>query len=279
MKNVILQFIFIICFAVYSYAGDLIDCPDCGQMVSERAIMCPQCGCPASGIVEAVELKHAAEKLLAPRSVVNVCSDSVVGCAVVVNKDNKTYLLMDYSLLDATTSLSITLLATNIAVGYRNLQFAQNKPFARFVTDDTNIVSIAMINNMTPEFEKDKIWLTSNIFNDCIYSGNVQISDNLELVSRDTDIKLVAVADGETNLVGLVCNVGGKQVLSLMTDDIEWVSVSPLDYRNQTKLLVKAEKIVAGGSLPVDMVEKLGNTKWATDILKKRAEKLFHVSK
>ncbi len=31
----------------------LIQCPDCGNMVSDRAAACPSCGCPAEAIQEA----------------------------------------------------------------------------------------------------------------------------------------------------------------------------------------------------------------------------------
>ena len=31
----------------------LIQCPDCGNMVSDRAAACPSCGCPAEAIAEA----------------------------------------------------------------------------------------------------------------------------------------------------------------------------------------------------------------------------------
>lgn len=31
----------------------LIQCPDCGNMVSDRAAACPSCGCPAEAIHEA----------------------------------------------------------------------------------------------------------------------------------------------------------------------------------------------------------------------------------
>lgn len=31
----------------------LVQCPDCGNMVSDRAAACPSCGCPAEAIAEA----------------------------------------------------------------------------------------------------------------------------------------------------------------------------------------------------------------------------------
>ena len=279
MKRVILQFIFIICFTVYSYAGALIDCPDCGTAVSERAVMCPQCGCPASGIIEAVELKRVAEKMLAPYPVVRVRSDRALGYAVAIKEKNISYLMMDSTLIDGAESLSITLLTTNRPVRYKNLQLAQNMPFARFVTTSTDVISLSLMKMVMPEVRKYPLWLTSDIFSDCLYTGKVDVSDNFELLNEDKNIDLVATVDVQTNLVGLVCYINKIKRVSMVTNELEWVSVSPLDYRNQTKLLIKAENMGPGVKLPLDMVKQLGNTKWATDVLKKRAEKLFHVSK
>ncbi len=278
MRQFLIQFIFIICFSVCSYAGDLIDCPDCGKPVSERAVMCPQCGCPASGIIEAVELKHAAEKLLAPRSVVRVKADDASGYGVIVAEDNKSYVMMDASLMDATVSLSITLLATNRTVRYQNFQVAQNEQFARFIARSIDVVPVAILKEMTMAIEEYPIWLTPDIYSDCVYTGTVTISDNMELPNKDMGIELVALADGQTNLAALVCNVDSKKVLLPVAGEVEWVNVSLSVYRNQTRLLVEAEKLAKEGALQQDIVEKLKKSRWATEFLKKRAGKLLIVS-
>ena len=278
MKNVILQFIFIICLAVYSYAGDLIDCPDCGQMVSERAIMCPQCGCPASGILEAVEAKHAAEKLLTPRSVVRVKTDNASGYAVIVAEDNKSYVMMDASLMDATVSLSITLLATNKTVRYQDFQVAQNKQFARFIAHSIDVVPVPILKEITTEIEKDSIWLTPDIYSDCVYTGKVTTGGGMELLNKDMGIDLVALADGQTNIVALVCNTDGKRILSPVVGELDWVTVSLSVYRNQTRMLVEAEKLAEEGELPENIIEELKKSKWSTEFLKKRAGQLLIVS-
>jgi len=57
-----------LCFAGFlaiagaASAGNLIECPDCDEMVSYRALLCPHCGCPGDAIKEAAAaLKAEAE--------------------------------------------------------------------------------------------------------------------------------------------------------------------------------------------------------------------------
>ncbi len=274
MKRFIIQFIIFVCFILRSYAGDLIDCPDCGSPVSERAIMCPQCGCPASGILEAVELKHAAEKLQEPRFVVRVNADNTSGYAIVVAEDSKFYAIMDASLMDATESLSITLLATNKTVRYQQFQAANSSPLVRFVIKSTNVISVTIIEDIIPKVAKENyLWLTPDIYSDCIYTGKVTISDSLEV--PDIGIELIALADSRTNIAALVCNDGGRRSLSMARGTSDWITVQLGDYRRQTKLLVEAEKMVKNGALPDDMSGALVNNKWATEFLKKRAKRLL----
>ena len=279
MRKVILHFIFIICFAISSYAGDLINCPDCGKKVSERAVMCPQCGCSASGIAEAVELKHAAEKLLVPRSVVRVKADDVSGYAVIVAEDNKSYVMMDASLMDATVSLSITLLATNKPIRFQNFEVSDNQSFIRFLVRSSEVAPVALIKEITPEIEGDSMWLTPDIYSDCIYTGKVSMSDKMEVSCVDNNVELVAFVDSKTNLAAIVCNDGAKKVSVSVVGELEWRKVSPLVYRNQTRLLVAAEKAARIGALPKDMTEKLTAEKWATEILKKRVKQLLSVKR
>lgn len=37
----------------------LVKCPDCGAMVSSRAVQCPRCGCPQSAFVESTPITHS----------------------------------------------------------------------------------------------------------------------------------------------------------------------------------------------------------------------------
>lgn len=275
MRQFILKFILTVTLVACAYAGDLIDCPDCGSPVSERAIMCPQCGCPASGIFEAVEMKHAAAKLLAPRPVVKVQSDKATGYAIAVSGNNKRYLVADSALMDGAASLSITLLATNTSVRYLSFQFAKNKPLVRFYTDSTNLVFLDIAPEVDLKHEKDFIWLAPDIFNDCIYTGKVTVSGSFELVNSPERVPLVALSDVETNIIGVVCGINDKQIMVTVTDEIDWVTVRPLDYRNQTKLLVEADKAVKEGRVSRDIMERLDKTEWLTNILEKRANKLL----
>jgi hypothetical protein len=272
MRRAVLQFIFAICVVAYSYAGALINCPDCGSQVSERAVMCPQCGCPASGIIEAVELKHAAEKLRAPHPVVRVQTDSAKGYAVVVaDATDKSYLLFDASLLDAATSLSVTLLSTNIQVKYQNLQLAQNEPLARFVTKSTNVISL--VSGSEKISEDNYMWLIPDILNECIYTGKVEIADDYEVMNDNID--LIAAVDAYTNLIGVIYSNGETKSIAMLTNELEWITVSPLIYRNQTYLLVKAEAMAKEGEMPDGLIKELKNTEWVTTVLENRVKKIL----
>ncbi len=275
MRIIIFSIISVILLTFTSFAGNLLNCPDCGREISERAVMCPYCGCPGYAIAEAAKQKHAAERARKPHPVIKIKTDNASGFAVPVKDNGKTFLLLNYDLLDGLTSLSFSLLTTNTSVKYLTIEPADNFPLARLATPAaTNILFVSLPGNISTQ-SMPTAWLTTDAENNCLYTGKIEIAGN-QLLNVPENIKLIAAIDSSTNLIGLVTEQNNNLILQRIPKDINWIQIKPMEYRRQTQLLMKAEK---SNKLSKELKKELENTKWLTTTLQKRCNLMINSQK
>ena len=197
MKFFCIVFSLLLCSSVS--ALDLIECPDCEEQVSPRAIMCPHCGCPGQAIAEAAAQLNEDSPERKPGPILRLDTGAKDGFAVAVTIGENRYLIMDAGLLWDAESLTITPMATNNSpIAYRDLQLALDVPLARFRTDATNLTFVGVAKTTTAR-EKELLWmLPGNEFGEQFLLESVG-SDATAFPANARSPAPVALVDVHTN--------------------------------------------------------------------------------
>lgn len=128
------------CLAAVSAAAlELIPCPDCANPVSQRAVMCPACGCPGDVIAETAARLRTRHEGTPLRPVVRVSSTAANGFGLAVSDGGKRHILLALPLLGTAEAMDLSLLNTNQVIPYSHLELADNQPLARVAVTSTNL--------------------------------------------------------------------------------------------------------------------------------------------
>ncbi len=259
--------------AVCVFAADLMPCPDCGEQVSERAVMCPHCGCPGEAIVSAAAAARTEEEAeqLPPPPFARVKSDSMgEGYAVGVAEQGKQYVVMWFWLLANAESLQIQA-ADGTDVDYRNLEIARNVPLARFQTSSTNLTYLIPTRTFDRATE-EPIWIVPSEEDEL---GFIAVHGSSNKCPADP----VARVNTSTNLVGVVYTVSDMEGMSAQyPPSTEWLPVKPGELRRQTRLLHEADGERRAGALSEAMRKQLQETEWLNPVMRDSAKTVLEVS-
>jgi hypothetical protein len=239
----------------------LISCPDCGKQVSDRAFMCPSCGCPSNAIQLAATSNQAvkAELPFYCHSLVRVISDQGDGLGVCFKDSSQLYVLTSQSLLAGAQSLSIIKIIDGQAIPYSSIELACDRNLARLAVNTTNLQPLAIA--ATGNADRTLVYIATNRTVAVMQTG-------------DMDGPLPAgtpLLDSATNLVMVIGTLGGKHAENVASVP-SWVPVQPMVYRTQTMLLQKAGK--RNNKSPV-ILKQLQETKWLTPYLAQQADALI----
>ena len=275
MKFFCIVFSLLLCSSVS--ALDLIECPDCEEQVSPRAIMCPHCGCPGQAIAEAAA--QVDEKLpeSTPGPILRLDTGAKDGFAVAVTIGENRYLIMDAGVLWDAESLTITTIATNSPIAYRDLQLAKDVPLARFRTDATNLTFVGVAKTTTAH-EKELFWMMpgNESSEQCLLESAG--SDATAFTANARSPVPVAMVDAQTNLVGIAFQITGDEYSHVLPSENEWLDAKPGVFRAQTSLITKAERECNADLLTSETRRQFSSTKWLTEFLRLRADAVVQLS-
>ncbi len=241
-------------------AANLTPCPDCEQMVSPRAVMCPHCGCPGDAIKEAVAEREAADMPPPPKTVVKVTTDQTIGHAVALLQRDSQYIVMDAALLADTSSLAISLLKTGDNIAYQRMQIAPDVPLVRFRIDTEDVLS----RPAAPNADNTPLsWLN-------IKGEATPLSESSE---RPADA--IALVDANEYLVSFLSQID-RSAHYPMPPEQEWKDVAPGVFRAQMRLLSAAS--AAGTPSDAD-IQVLKNTPWLSPFLEDQARQIITKAK
>ena len=238
----------------------LIPCPDCGMKVSDRAVMCPACGCPGEAILAAVQSNKAAKVELPAycHSLISVSSDQGTGVGVCIQDAGRLYVLTPQSLLAGAQSLSLTKVLDGQSVPYSAIELAADRARVRLVGSSTNLQPLAVAAADSADIAV--VHIASNNAVVLMHTGEIAgtLPAGSPLVDAATNVVLMVSTDGDKHAVG-VASVSS------------WVPVQPLAYRTQAILLRDAARHI--GNDPATL-KQLQETEWLTPYLAQQADTL-----
>jgi len=248
-------FIALLCSA--TFAG-LISCPDCGAQVSDRAVMCPACGCPGEAILVAVQSKqmNRVELPFFCHSLVRVTSDQNVGVGVCIEDSERLYVLTAQNLLAGAQSLVLEKILDSQPIAYTSIELASDRNLVRLAVNATNLQPLAIAEASNADLAL--VYVATNQSVLIVQTGAV--SGSLPIGSP--------LLDAATNLVMVVESPEGKHAEIVATVPV-WVSVKPMAYRIQSTLLQVAAK-----QADPEIQKQLQETEWLTPYLAQQAEML-----
>lgn len=239
----------------------LLPCPDCGMQISDRAVMCPACGCPGEAILAAAQSNKTAEIELPAycHSLISVSSDQGTGVGVCIQGAGQLYVLTPQSLLAGAQSLSLTKVLDGQSVPYSAIELAADRDLVRLVVSSTNLQPLAVASADSADIAV--VHIATN--NTVVLMRTGEITGPLPAGSP--------LVDAATNVVLMVTTDGGKHAVGVASVS-SWVPAQPLAYRTQTTLLREAAE--RRGDV-TSLLQQLQETEWLTPYLAQQAESLI----
>jgi hypothetical protein len=145
------------------FGEKLMPCPDCGQNVSKRALMCPKCGCKGE-IIERVakELKTKAKPKPLDRWVnADLGEDSFRALPVRMDDDN--FIVIPLEKTFNLKTLTFSYASTNLTITYGIPEVAVDAPLVRFPISCTNLQFAAATTNVYSELADSKLVKISDV--------------------------------------------------------------------------------------------------------------------
>jgi hypothetical protein len=244
------------------FADALIGCPDCDQPVSSRAVMCPHCGCPGDAIKEAAAKLVVEEAALENLSVVKVITDKTNGHAVAIMVSDQRFVVFDANLLVDASSMETLLINTNESVLYQDLQMANDSMLVRFGTDSTNLLYLSKAAPNEGE-EAGSYWLMSD--------GGVT-----ESATPESPDDAVAQVGSRTNIVGIIVQNNETSMVVPVPEESSWINVGPKVFLEQITLLADAERQAKSGAVSADLINRLNETVWVTDLMNREVREIVN---
>ena len=208
-----------------SLAG-LIPCPDCGKQVSDRAAMCPSCGCPGDAIRIAAQSNQTARVDVPSfsHSLIRVTPDQGAGVGVCNETTSQVYVLTAQSLLAGAQSLYLTKIWDGQSITYTSIELASDRGLARLSVNSTNLHPLAI--QTADNADLALVHVATNKSVAVMQTGTV----NARLPVG------TPLLDATTNVIMIVCTTDGKHADNVASVP-SWVPVPPLAYRTQTTLV------------------------------------------
>lgn len=225
-------------------ALNLIACPDCGEQVSRRAVMCPACGCPGEAVVVEAKRIQDARK---PKSVVNIEAPTGGGSAVAVELNHQKYVLATLAACGSAASLSLDAV-TGESVSYHTIEVALNAPLVRLAVNSDAIVYLKV-----SESGESVAYLDE--------SGAVTNNKSQAIATLDAAGKLSAIKESE--------------VFYAVSPKVEWYRVQPAAFRTQMALLSDLRAQAADGSIDASTLKAVKSAKWISPSIKTEAERII----
>lgn len=220
---------------------NLIDCPDCKNPVSRRAILCPNCGCPGEAIQLAV---HKEEEAARPKSVVTVISEQKQGSGAVIKDEEGMFVVFDTFLLAETDLLELRSVGDNSNIPYTSIQLLKNGGLIRLKIDSELVEALSISQSdteATKYFDADG-FLTA---------------PEVAVLSLDPQ--------GRCNGINV-----GKSIIPLNSKS-NWKAVQPRELRKQINELARMKAEKAAGLSPNS---KIPPSDWLTSYFAKLSESL-----
>lgn len=120
---------------------NLINCPDCLEQVSKRALLCPHCGCPGEAIKHAVEREKEAAR---PKAVVKVINDQGEESGAAIIDNDIGYIVFDVFLFAQTNKLELRDVVHGTNIPYTSIEIAENSTLARLRVQSDAIAYIPL---------------------------------------------------------------------------------------------------------------------------------------
>jgi len=118
----------------------LMPCPDCGKIVSKRALMCPGCGLKGEIIAEEAAKLAKAEEPPPPDDKIVADFGDRKDEAMPVMFGEKPYAVMPLEKLVGLKTLTLSLASTNTPINYASIELASPMPIVRFGITETNLL-------------------------------------------------------------------------------------------------------------------------------------------
>jgi hypothetical protein len=239
----------------------LIFCPDCGKQVSERAVMCPGCGCPGDAIRTAAQSNQTTQAELPSfsHSLVRITSDQAAGVGVCIEANSQIYVLTTQSLLAGAQSLNLTRVLDGQSIPYTSIELANDSSLVRLSVNSTNLHPLAIRAADNADLALVHVATNNSVALRQTGSVNTRLPVGTPLL------------DATTNVIMIVGANDGKHADNVASVP-SWVPVQPLAYRTQTTLLRLAANQTAD---PATVLKQLQETKWLTAFLAKQASDLI----
>jgi hypothetical protein len=249
-----------------AHAVDLFPCPDCEQPVSPRAIMCPHCGCPGAAIKTAVTAQEAAQRPPTPiYPVAALKTGEAEGAAVAYTDGENQYLVIDAYPLMGAISLDLSPLTTNTPIAYHSMQVAAKAPLVRFQTAATNISFLSRAPFRAGRVDRPA-WLHAD--------GRSTPRSASEVPPES----VVALLDSQTNLVSVIAHTTDKNAIHVPLNTA-WVDIAPRKFREQTALLLTAQRAAVDQTITPVTINDLNRTQWATPFFERTAKRIIKQAK
>ncbi|MDA0577183.1 MAG: zinc ribbon domain-containing protein [Verrucomicrobia bacterium] len=251
------------CFA---QAAELIPCPDCEQLASPRAVMCPHCGCPGDAIRAASANAESQAVMEAQRkapdfgsSLVWVTSDRGEGVGVCIQSASQLYVVTAQNLLAGAQSLTLVKVTNGESLPYTAIELASDRDLVRLPVISTNLLPLTVSSGSTAGMAL--IHVASN-------NTVALVAPNSEIGKLPTGTPFLDLA---TNVVQILAAANPNGAIDLASVP-SWVSVQPLTYRIQTALLLEARK---DHNDPAALLKRLTETAWLTPFLTEQAVRVI----
>ena len=134
----------------------LMPCPDCGKIVSKRAVMCPNCGCKGEVIAEEAERLAKAEEPPPPDDAILADFGDRKERATPVMFGEKPYAVLPLEKLVGLKTMTFSFVSTNAPINYASIEVAGTMPLVRFGISETNLLFKAEA-DVAPNQEWQKI--------------------------------------------------------------------------------------------------------------------------
>lgn len=253
----------------------LVKCPECANMVSDKAVACPKCGIPAELIKKALERQAVTQRTNEHRTVaVRVTTETAEGVGAAFTSEGKHYVGFDLALLERAESLTLHSVRSNVFVPYYTIELADDVPVVRVGTDSTNL----LYSPMSAEPHKG---VTGNVI--CVTESGVTTTNSAKIqpdkpfVLTEPSMERAAFMQEDAGAVTAVASVA-KGKLIPVSSETKWVAVQPIALRQQVRALAHAEQRIkeldsADDGAP--LARELNSMSWSTGYFRGRAGRLL----
>ena len=136
---------------VWAEGSPLMPCPDCGRVVSKRALMCPNCGLKGEIIEQAAKELEERIKPKEPDRWVIADFGKETCRALPVKMSDGHFIVLPLEKTFGLETLIFTYASTNMAIGYGMPEVALDRPLVRFPITATNLTFATADTNICSE--------------------------------------------------------------------------------------------------------------------------------